>query len=193
MENPVQEFFDSLAPSWDKGSEDNLAHILDLLGRLDVKPHSNVLDLACGTGVISGPLRDRFQAEVTGLDISSEMIRIAKEKYAGREGISFLVGDFFQMDFEEKFDWVVCHNAFPHFIDADAFVERLYNALEEGGEFVVFHSLGRVKLGKHHDGLGPKISRDLDAVEIEAERFQKRFEILEADESDTHFWIHGRK
>ena len=193
MGNPVQEFFDALAPNWDKGSEDSLSHVLSLLDRLSIKPGFKVLDLACGTGIITGPLHERFGAEVVGLDISSEMIRIAKGKYEGYEGISFEVGDFFNVDFEEKFDWVICHNAFPHFVDADAFVERLYDALKEGGEFVVFHSLGRVKLSKHHDGLGPTISRDLEPVDIEAKRFTKLFEILEADESDTHFWIHGRK
>ena len=193
MGNPVKEFFDALAPNWDRGSEDSLAHVLDLLKRLFIKPGSKVLDLACGTGIISKPLHDLFGAEVFGLDISSEMIRIAKQKHEGYEGISFEVGDFFNMDFEEKFDWVVCHNAFPHFVDAEAFVDRLYDALKEGGEFVVFHSIGRARLEKHHEGLGPTISRDLDAVDIEAERFKRRFQILEADESDTHFWIHGRK
>ena len=193
MGNPVQEFFDRLAPNWDEGSEDSLPHIGELLSRLSIKPGSRVLDLACGTGIISGPLHDLFDADVTGLDISSEMIRIAEEKHRDKEGVRFLAGDFYSESFPEPFDWVVCHNAYPHFVDRDAFVERLYDVLKEGGEFVVFHSLGRKRLSRHHDGLAPTISRDLDPVETEAEAFRQRFTILETDESETHFWIHGRK
>ncbi len=192
MGNPVQEFFDKIAPTWDDHSEDELAHIASLLSRLTIKPGSKVLDLACGTGIITGPLHERFDAEVLGFDISPEMIRIAKEKYKGAIGIRFEVGDFFN-GLDETFDYLVCHNAFPHFLDVDAFVDRIYETLNRGGEFVVFHSLGREKLRRHHDGLGPRISRDLEPVEIEAKAFARRFEILEADESDTHFWIHGRK
>ena len=193
MDNPVKEFFDRLAPNWDKGSEDSFPHIWELLSRLSVKPGSKVLDLACGTGIISAPLHELFGAEVTGLDISTEMIRIAKEKHQDKEGVRFVAGDFYSESFSEPFDWVVCHNAYPHFIDREAFIERLYDVLKEGGEFVVFHSLGRARLARHHDGLGPTISRDLEPVEAEAKAFQRRFTILEADESDTHFWIHGRK
>ena len=193
MGNPIQEFFDALAPSWDDHSEDKMGHIESLLSRLDIRPGSKVLDLACGTGIISGLLHDKFGAEVFGLDISPKMIEIAREKYQGKEGVRFEVGDFFDMPEDGSFDWIVCHNAFPHFLDVAAFVEQTYGCLADGGEFVVFHSLGREKLKRHHDGLAPVISRDLLPVEEEAMAFSERFDILEADESNTHFWIHGRK
>ncbi len=193
MGNDVQEFFDSVASTWDLHSEDKLPHLRELLSRLDIAPGGRILDLACGTGIITGELHDMFSSTVLGFDISEKMIELAKAKYEGREGIRFQVGDFFDESFDEKFDYIVCHNAFPHFLNVPLFVDRLYDCLKEGGGFVVFHSLGREKLKRHHDGLGPVISRDLEPVEIEAEAFAPKLEIVRADEGPTHFWIQGRK
>lgn len=193
MPNDVRDFFDSLAPNWDERSEEKLPHIVSLLDRAQIRSGSRVLDLACGTGIISGVLHDRYGAEVLGLDVSPKMIEIAKAKYKGKEGVHFECGDFYETSFREEFDYVICHNAFPHFVDVERFVDHIADALVPGGEFVVFHSLGRVKLQSHHDGLGPTISRNLGPVEEEARAFSKRLTVLECDESDSHFWIRGRK
>lgn len=193
MGNDIQNFFDSLAPHWDEESEEKLPFVVSLLDQARIKKGSKVLDLACGTGIISGVLHDRYGAEVLGLDISGEMIKIAMRKYEGKEGVRFLQGDFYSAKGLGRFDYVICHNAFPHFLDVEAFLARAYDSLVEGGEIVVFHSLGRERLRRHHDGLGPVLSRDLEPVEIEAGAFAKRFAILEANESENHFWIRARK
>lgn len=193
MPNDVRDFFDSLAPNWDEHSEEKLPHIISLLDRVHIRSGSRVLDLACGTGIISGILHDRYGAEVLGLDVSVKMIEIARGKYASKDGVCFECDDFYETLFHQEFDYIVCHNAFPHFVDVERFVDHIADALVPGGEFVVFHSLGRAKLQSHHDGLGPTISRNLGPVEEEARAFSKRLTVLECDESDSHFWIRGRK
>lgn len=193
MSNEVRDFFDSLASRWDDMSEDTLPHIRSLLDRVSFRPGSRILDLACGTGIISGLLHDVYGGEVLGLDISPKMIEIARKKYEGKEGVAFEVGDFIDTAFKGPFDYIVCHNAFPHFVEVDLFVERIRDCLAEGGEFVVFHSLGRERLKAHHSGVGPKISRDLEPVDIEAKRFARLLTVTEADEGEDYIYIHGLK
>ena len=78
----IIEFFDRRAPSWDAElirSDRKISIILDNAG---VKQGSRVLDVACGTGVLMPDYLSRG-AEVTGIDISPEMIKLAEQKYAG--------------------------------------------------------------------------------------------------------------
>lgn len=74
-------FFDKLAPGWDAGQirdEDKITTILDAAG---VREGVKVLDVACGTGVLIPDYLDRKVASVTGVDISEEMIKIARSKF----------------------------------------------------------------------------------------------------------------
>ena len=78
----VIEFFDRLAPDWDAGmvrNEPVIARILDLGG---VVPGADVLDVACGTGVLIPDYLHRGAASVTGVDISPKMAQIARGKFA---------------------------------------------------------------------------------------------------------------
>ena len=74
-------FFDRLAPQWDADMirHDNIiATILDNAG---VKPGVDVLDVACGTGVLFPDYLARNVGTLTAVDISPEMVRIARSKY----------------------------------------------------------------------------------------------------------------
>ena len=77
----IAAFFDRMAPEWDANmikSDEKINFILDAAG---VKENSVVLDVACGTGVLIGDYLRRGVASVTAVDISPEMIRIAREKF----------------------------------------------------------------------------------------------------------------
>ena len=77
--NDVRGFFDSLAGSWDADRCADAGKIRDILRAADIVPGVRVLDVACGTGVLF-PFYLEFGAEsVTGVDISPEMIRIARQ------------------------------------------------------------------------------------------------------------------
>ena len=53
----TREFFNNLASSWSKYStEEQIKKAKTLLDILDIKEGTRVLDLACGTGVISNTL-----------------------------------------------------------------------------------------------------------------------------------------
>ena len=75
-------FFDRLAPTWDATLADRDAIISVILDNADVQAGQDVLDVACGTGVVFPHYLKRGVKSVTGIDISPEMAKIAAGKYA---------------------------------------------------------------------------------------------------------------
>ena len=65
-----------------------------LLARASARPITRALDVGCGAGELSLALaRGHSQAEVTGLDISPELIEVARERGEHLGNVSFLVAD----------------------------------------------------------------------------------------------------
>lgn len=75
------------------------------------KKKSRVLDIGCGgTGrVIDELLRHDFV--ISGIDVSSEMIRLAKSKYPN---INFIKDDFITWDTKEQFDLIIAWDSIFH-------------------------------------------------------------------------------
>ena len=74
-------FFDRLAPQWDADmirSDELIGIILD---NACAGPGKDVLDVACGTGVLIPDYLSRGVATVTGIDISPKMAEIAGAKF----------------------------------------------------------------------------------------------------------------
>lgn len=93
---------------------------------------SKALDLGCGgTGrTISEILNHNF--DVTGVDVSSEMIRLAKHKHPN---VNFLNVDFISWNTEEKFDLIIAWDSIfhaPRELQASA-TEKMCNMLNPGG------------------------------------------------------------
>lgn len=187
----IEQFFDALSAHWDDKADDDLSRVRTLFEPIGIQRGEAVLDLACGTGVVTGLLHELSEAPVHGLDIAPGMIEKAKAKYEGKAYASFEVGDFSEYQ-GGRYDVIVIYNAYPHFVDRELFIAALKNHLNPGGRFAVVHSLGRERLRSHHDGLGPAISRNLFPVEEEAKAFEKEFDVLVADEGPDFYRIIGR-
>ena len=82
----IKNMFDEISPYYDEMN--NLmslgTHYLikkDILKKLNIEKHSQILDLCCGTGDFSRIINKlQPSAKVIGLDISSEMLKTAKSK-----------------------------------------------------------------------------------------------------------------
>ena len=171
----VIEFFDRCAPSWDAGlirSDRKINIILDNAG---VREGSRVLDVACGTGVLI-PDYIRRGADVTGIDISPEMIKLAERKYAGT-GVRFICGDIETADVGQGFDAIVVYNAFPHFPDPERLITHLSGLLAEGGVLTVAHGMSREQIDAHHHGSASKVSMGLMPAEQLAGIFGRHLDV----------------
>ncbi len=189
----VKEFFDTLAPKWDSQQSKTEKEILPLLEKIGIKEGDRVLDLACGTGTITSLLHGLSKEKVVGLDVSTGMIDIAKEKYKDAPWAEFRCGDFLSIAMPEKFDVIVLYNAYPHFMDPKHLSKCFSKALNAGGVFAIVHSLGRKELDEHHSYVPCAISRSLLSPEEEGKNFINEFEIVEAPEGDHFYFLKGRK
>ena len=104
------------------------------------------LDFGCGVGRFSRVLSRRF-ARVIGIDVSEEMIRVANELQAGRDGhIDFRVGDGVSVPVEDRcVDFAFSYEVFQHFpapeIAASNFRE-IARALRPGGHALIHCKTG---------------------------------------------------
>ena len=109
--------------------------LLQWLERKDIHPKT-AMDLACGTGILCGILREAG-IEASGMDFSSGMIKIARENCPG---LSFDVADMITYRPERQFDLVTCTgdavNHIPALSDVEKIFRNVYAYLAPGGYFV---------------------------------------------------------
>jgi len=187
----IKDFFDGLAPHWDANEDTSDEKILSLLKRIGIKKGDAVLDVACGTGRITGLLHDLSGADVLGVDISDQMIAVANKKYEDKPWAHFKCADFCAMRGEKKYDVIVLYNAYPHFLKPEELKNAFSRCLKQGGLFAIVHSMGREQLSRHHEGVSSSVSRNLDKVSVEAKRFLSDFSIILAEEDESHYLIVG--
>ena len=189
--NIVEEFFDFVAPKWDEMESHSIDEKKYLLNKVNINEGDKVLDVACGTGVITGLIHSYSNTNVVGIDISNNMINIAKEKYKNDSWASFYHNDFLDFDETNKYDVAIIYNAFPHFLNSELVVNKLTKILNKNGKFAILHSLSRSELEKHHEHC-TNVSRVLQNPIVEAKLFEKDFDILEASETEHTFVLIGR-
>jgi ubiquinone/menaquinone biosynthesis C-methylase UbiE len=131
-------FFDSHGASnaYDVFSPDTNERLMDIVLRLSALPKgARIADLGCGSGVFSNVLRQRGY-NCTGVDLSANLIRIARQKYPD---IEFIEGDVENLPFDDaSFDGVLLAGILHHFSDHTAFLSEVKRILKPGGKFVAF-------------------------------------------------------
>ena len=173
----IIEFFDRCAPTWDAEmikSDKIMGMILD---NAEVGANMDVLDVACGTGVMFDYYLKRDVASVTGIDISPEMAKIATKKYAGQERVQVICGDVEEYPFGRKFDRIVVYNAFPHFPYPKRLIKILAGLLKEDGRLTVAHGMSREAIDSHHSGSASKVSNGLMTAENLKRIFDAHFDV----------------
>lgn len=188
----VIDFFDHLAPQWDADmirSDEVIATILD---NAQIGPGADVLDVACGTGVLFPDYLARKVGTLTAVDISPQMVKIAREKFP-QENVRVLCGDVELMEFDRKFDHVMVYNAFPHFPEPARLIERLAGLLKDGGTLTVAHGMSRAAIDHHHEGTASKVSVGLMDEHALAAIFRRHLKLTVKISNDRMYQITGQK
>ncbi len=187
----IIEFFDKRASVWDEINEHSPLVIEKILNNAKLTEGSDLLDVACGTGVMFDYYISRNVASVTGIDISIQMVKIATEKYKGEPKIKVVCGDILTAKFNKKFDLIVVYNAFPHFPDPEALIKKLASLLNSGGRLTVAHGSSREEINACHEGEASKVSLGLMSETDLAKLFEPYFKVETIISNDTMYQVSG--
>ena len=133
-------FFDIRAGFYDNHMLDDLKldEFYEIISRCFTKPIKRLLDLGCGTGLEFERLFARFpEMEVTGIDLSQEMLNILADKYPDKK-IQLLCGSYFTEDFDGLYDHVLSTYSLHHFSEEKKLelYKKVYAAIEPEGTFI---------------------------------------------------------
>jgi ubiquinone/menaquinone biosynthesis C-methylase UbiE len=105
------------------------------------KIHRNyrVLDLACGTGVVTKQITKKIGkgGQVIGIDSSQTAIKIAKKWNQNKNIVDFVLADAEKISFKEKFDVVTCQYALFFFPNTNKVLQNVKECLKRHGSFAV--------------------------------------------------------
>ena len=173
----VIEFFDRVASNWDADMIKSDVIIEKILDNAEIEAGQDILDVACGTGVMFPYYLQRGAASVTGIDISPEMAKIAEGKYVGDDRVQVICGDVEEVKFEKKFDRIVVYNAFPHFPKPKRLIKILAGLLKENGRLTIAHGQSREAIDGHHKGSASKVSNGLMSADSLKKIFDPHFDV----------------
>lgn len=96
-----------------------------------------VCDFACGPGNNLELLKN-LAGEITGVDLSAEMIKICKEKFAKNNSIKLKLASVVDTKLKSNyFDYVLIRMGLHHVKDKDAVIAEAYRLLKPNGKFLV--------------------------------------------------------
>ena len=188
----VIDFFNAQASCWDEQMiryDDVICQILD---NAQVTEGKRVLDVACGTGVLIPDYLERNVESVTAIDISTEMIKIVKNKFT-QENVEIICGDIETAEFSDAFDSIVVYNAFPHFGEPQLLIDRLVGMLRNEGRLTIAHGMSRERINQCHAGKAKDVSLGLIDIEELEKLFPSQMEIVVKISDDKMYQIVGKK
>lgn len=183
-------FFDRCAPAWDAEMVRNEAVLRRILDNGGIREGIDVLDVACGTGVLFPDYLARSVKSVTAIDLSPEMVRIAAEKYPG-SCITVLEGDVEETDFNKRFDAIMVYNAFPHFPEPARLISVLAGLLKPGGRLSVAHGMSRAAIDRHHSTGAHRVSNGLMSETDLAALFSQKLTVDVIVSTDEMYQVCG--
>jgi ubiquinone/menaquinone biosynthesis C-methylase UbiE len=100
-----------------------------------ILPHFRILDVGCGPGVILNQIAELDPTvQATGLEISSDRVRVAAGKHAGNSRVTFVSGDAHAMQFpSHSFDFVYSRMLFQYLPDKQQALTELVRVCRPGG------------------------------------------------------------
>lgn len=135
--------FDEQAPIYDEGMQGDHARALypcileEARRAMESIPVPSVLDVGCGTGMLSERLLGAFPScRLAGVDLSPAMVERARARLAGRAEVR--EADAERLPFHDgAFDLVVCNDSFHHYPDPDRAAFQMWRVLRKVGALVL--------------------------------------------------------
>lgn len=193
------DYFNHMAPVWDeRHAASSLQPRLEkIVAAMNLKPGAYVLDMGCGTGILTGLLLDAVgpRGWVCGVDYAQQMLGKALEKYVHHRNVRFFRGSVCRLPFGDgTFSHVICFGAFPHFDRKQQALAELYRVTAHPGSFYIAHALSREQLKTHHQRVDA-VAMDLlpDAAEMQRLMADAGFRHVSITDQPGQYLCCGRK
>ncbi len=181
----LQEYFDQLAPTWDKElTRERLKCLGSIVKELGIEPGYYVLDIGSGTGVLLPFLIAELgdEGKIVALDFSAEMLGQAKAKNF-QPIVVFALADVLAIPLaDNSVDLAMCNSAFPLFSDKVKALKEIARVLRNNGRLVICHTMSRAMINRLHQSIGGVVANALLPHE-----FQLRELLKQAGLRVTHF------
>lgn len=142
----VEADFDRLALMDDEGWTTNNHYHASLLKHVP-RDCENALEIGCGTGAFARQLATRCQ-RVVALDLSPEMIRVARSRSTQHPNLEFQLADAMTWDFPQAHFDFICSIATLHHTDQRPLLLKMKDALKPRGVLVVLDLVESSGLGE---------------------------------------------
>ena len=125
--------YNKIATVYDTSKEGQYTrfHIQELSDVIDLNEGDIVLDVACGNGTLLGELSKKAKIQAYGIDISENMIHVAKKRYPS---MNFEVRSCYPFEYrDESVDIITICCAFHHFDNPQGIVNECKRVLKGNG------------------------------------------------------------
>ena len=137
-----RKYWDKIAYNYDHTTIGKYWKVYDtlLLDKIyqEVNLGSRLLEVACGTGLISLKIADKAK-KIYGVDIAPAMIEEARKKLKENNisNVEFSVGDAYSLEFDDNtFDIVICINALHNMRHPEKVLSEIKRVLKSDGKFI---------------------------------------------------------
>ncbi len=126
-----------------------MPNLLRLLNLQESNKNSAILDLGCGQGFfIEKIVKEHTDAKIHGIDLSSNLIKIAEEKFSQNKNISFKHTDAAHLSHlkDKSIDKIYSILALQNMADIDAVTKEIQRVIKKDGKciFVINHPSFRI-------------------------------------------------
>ncbi len=136
-----QAFFNRNAIHWDYSAYHCPNRIQTMLLLSDIKPHSIILDVGCGTGVLEPYLLQYNPSAILAVDYAKNMIVEAQKKVT-HEAVKYVCADIMDI-IDLQVDTCLIFNAFGHFSEPEKALEHITTLIRPNGRLTISHTQGK--------------------------------------------------
>jgi len=137
----VSEYYDTFSKyQSSSGINDRHAKIFRWLKAFGLEKGDHILEIGCGVGQLTQLMAEYCRnGHITGVDISPENIRLAKDRLASFKHVELLVDDMMAAKLAHTYDWVVFPDVLEHIpIDKHPTVfATVSDAMKPGGSVFI--------------------------------------------------------
>lgn len=144
MSEMMKKQFDAVARNYDRQRRQLIPCFDDFYGLAAdwvncANDTPRILDLGAGTGLFSSFIRSKYpKASLTLIDLSEEMLKEARSRFAGDSAVSYIEADYTSYPYTEKYDAIISSLSIHHLTHPakKALFRLIHEHLIDGGIFV---------------------------------------------------------